>query len=51
MERTEKEIDQLLNVCTEAEEHGGSNYPGMTYEQGIKAGIEWLLYGCDYPLD
>ncbi len=40
--RTEQEIDDLLNECIESEETGGSKYPGMTYEQGIKAAIEWI---------
>ena len=44
-------IDELLNQCIESEETGVSKYPGMTYEQGIKAAIEWLFEGMDYPLD
>lgn len=47
---TEEEINELLNRCSEAEESGESNYPGMLYEQGIKAAIEWLE-GGDYPFD
>ena len=35
--RSDQEIWDLLNQCADAEETGGSNYPGMTYEQGIKA--------------
>lgn len=42
IQRTEKEIDGLLNQCIEAEEKGKSKFPGMTYEQGIKDGIDWL---------
>lgn len=50
--RTEKEINQLLNQCVEAEETGISKFPGMTYEQGIKEAIEWLCGDSDcYPLD
>lgn len=40
--RTEQEIWDLLNQCAEAEETGSSIYPGMSYEQGIKAAIEWI---------
>jgi hypothetical protein len=48
--RTDKEIDDLLNKCVEAEEHG-SAYRGMTYEQGIKEAIDWLTEeGWEYPL-
>lgn len=48
--RTQKQIDDLLNRCAEAEESGESAYLGMSYEQGIKAAIEWLD-GGDYPFD
>lgn len=47
---SEKDIDQLLNRCVESEETGISEYPGMTYEQGIKAAIEYLE-GGEYPFD
>lgn len=50
MNRPQEQIDELLNRCTEAEETGESAYPGMSYEQGIKAAIEWLD-GGDYPFD
>ena len=35
-------IDELLNMCAEQEDEGGSKFPGMTYEQGVKAAIDWL---------
>ena len=49
LQRTQEEIDALLNKCVDAEEFG-SEYPGMSYEQGIIAAIEWLN-GGDYPFD
>ena len=49
--RTKEEIDDLLNRCVESEETGESKYFGMTYEQGIKAAIEWLYEDGDNPLD
>jgi len=48
---TAKEIDEVLNWCSEAEEEGISNYPGMTYEQGVKAGIDWLQGNGANPKD
>lgn len=50
VQRTDDQVNDLLNRCAEAEETGESAYPGMTYEQGIKAAIEWLE-GGDYPFD
>ncbi len=52
MKPTEKEINDVLNQCVEAEETGESRWPGMSYEQGVKAGIEWVLgQTIDNPLD
>lgn len=45
--RTPQEIDDTLNICAFAEDEGGSAYPGMTYEQGIKNAIEWLTGRTD----
>ncbi len=41
VKRTDDEIDEVLNVCADAEIDGG-NFHGMTYEQGVEAGIRWL---------
>ena len=43
MTRDEAKIDDVLNKCADAEDEGRSQYPGMTYEQGVRIGIEWLL--------
>lgn len=32
---------------TEAEEVGGTKYPGMSYEQGIKYAIDWIVGNND----
>ena len=36
--RSDDEIDDLLDKCYD----GGTHYRGMTYEDGIRAAIEWL---------
>jgi hypothetical protein len=47
-----KQIDDILNRCAEQEDKGGSAVPSMSYEQGVKAGIEWLTNeGAASPLD
>lgn len=48
---TENEIDNVLNECMEKEELGETKYPGMTYEQGIKAALEWAQRYGENPLD
>ena len=40
---SEKEIDEVLNAADEQETKGGSQWKGMTYEQGVSAAIRWLL--------
>lgn len=49
IKRTEAEINMLLNNCSLADEFGSTLYPGMTYEQGIKAALLWLLDGQEHP--
>lgn len=50
--RTEQEIWDLLNQCMDSENTGASNYPSMSYEQGIKAAIEWITGDTnDHPIN
>jgi hypothetical protein len=42
-------IDDVLNRCVDAENEGKSQYPGMSYEQGVRVGVEWLLGITDEP--
>jgi len=37
----QNKIDEILNDCAEAHE-SGSNFHGMTYEQGVEAAILWV---------
>ncbi len=42
--RTADEIETLLREIAVREDCGeGDPYPGMTYYQGIKAALEWML--------
>ncbi len=38
----QKAIDDVLNWATEKIDEGGSNFPGMTYEDGVYAAIQWM---------
>lgn len=44
---SEQEISDVLNECLEKEIEGGSKFPGMTYEQGVSAAINWLTGESD----
>ncbi len=50
-EKTQVEIDELFDRCVELENRNESIYRGMTYEQGIKATLDWLFNGAEHPLD
>lgn len=39
--RTQEEVDQVLNWASEGID-GGSKYPGMSYEEGVRAAVDWL---------
>lgn len=60
--RSQKEIDELLNQCAEAEADGKSAFPGMSFEEmsfeemsfeeGITYAIKWLTdKSAPHPLD
>jgi hypothetical protein len=40
---SDQEINASLDKCADAENEGTTQWPGMTYEQGVRAGIEWVL--------
>lgn len=40
--RNTGEIEKLWNEVMEAEATGRSKYPGMSYEEGVRAAIDWL---------
>jgi hypothetical protein len=48
---TESEIDDVLNQCMETADNGGSKFPGMSYEQGVQAALEWMRGDGTNPLD
>lgn len=51
IKRKNDEIDELLNMCADAQNTGESKYPGMTYEQGIEAALMWAFGESDaHPL-
>lgn len=48
---TQQQIDKQLNLADKGFERGTS-FPGMSYEEGVKNAIEWIMgYTQDAPLD
>lgn len=43
---TKAEIDEVLNQAADAIDQG-SRFGGMSYEEGVRAGIEWVTGQTD----
>jgi hypothetical protein len=43
IQRNTAEIDRVRNWAAEAEAEGGRHFPGMSYEEGVIAAIDWLV--------
>lgn len=43
------DIEEMLEEAT-ARCRDGSNYPGLSYEQGVEAALAWVLGADDNPL-
>lgn len=49
--RTEKEINDQIDKAYDIIVEGGGCF-GMTYEEGVKAALEWVsLYSDDKPIE
>ncbi|MBQ8969212.1 MAG: hypothetical protein IJ064_05730 [Bacteroidaceae bacterium] len=48
---SENEINDVLNQCIDIEDECGSKWPGMSYEQGVRAAIEWMQGNGPNPLE
>lgn len=49
--RSQAEIDDLVGQLNDAQETG-SMYPGMSYEDGVRAAVEWLTdEEAEHPLE
>ncbi len=54
VKRSYDEVAQVLHWTWAPEEgrSSGSAFPGMSFEEGVRAGIEWLLGQTDVsPMD
>jgi hypothetical protein len=52
VQRSDDEINEVLNKADDVLETGRSRYPGMTYEEGVANAIRWLLgHHEDNPIE
>ena len=52
VERTDEEVNDLLNEVKDRINEGGSRFPGQTYEEGIREALMWVFGEYDdhpYP--
>jgi hypothetical protein len=45
--RTSDEVDEVLNAVAVKIDQGRSRFPRMTYEEGVRAAIDWLKGDID----
>jgi len=51
IKRTDDEINDVLNKTFEGIDQG-TKWPGMSYEQGVQAALDWLFGSIDdNPMD
>ena len=48
---TENEILDAIDKCKNWTESGESQWPRMTYEDGVRDALEWVLGNGDNPMD
>jgi len=47
VERSKIEIDEVINECNESIDEDTTQYYAMTYEEGVKAALEWVTGDVD----
>lgn len=48
---TDDQINEALNQCAEQADRGRSQWPGMTYEQGVEAALRWMQGDGPHPME
>ncbi|QGJ89476.1 hypothetical protein PBI_SMARTIES_73 [Microbacterium phage Smarties] len=44
---SQSDVDDVINDAHEQIDNGGSRWPGMSYEQGLVAGLQWVTGETD----
>ena len=45
----EQEINALIDIMSDRANDGDERYPGMSYEDGVRDALTWVLCGEDKP--
>ena len=49
IERTEKQIEEQIVKAINSIQENGTKWPGMTYEQGVRNALDWVMGDEDTP--
>jgi hypothetical protein len=50
--RTQDQIDEQINRAVESRDEHGTQWPGMSYEDGVDAALRWVTgESDDAPMD
>lgn len=49
IEISEFVIQNVIDRCSDAERNGVTEYPSMSYEDGVKAALEWIAGYTETP--
>lgn len=50
--RTQEEVDAVVDTAAEKINQGRSKFPGMTYEEGVRAALDWITGNIDdHPME
>ena len=50
--RTSEEVNSVIDAAAVMVERGRSKFPGMTYEEGVRAALDWILGNIDdHPME
>ena len=48
--KTEEEIERQIDLARQSEvDHQGTQWKGMTYEQGVQNALNWVIENEDIP--
>lgn len=51
MERSEEEVQAVIDAANEIRYSVRTKWAGMTFEEGVIAALEWVLGNGDSPLE
>jgi len=51
MSKSEQEILEQIDQASESVNEGTSKFPSMSYEEGVKAALDWVVGDSPKPME